>query len=483
MLRHVMGDEKFFSAVRKYLGDDSPENYRSVITSEFQQFMEDESGMDLDWFFQQWIFGEYYPTYQYEWNSTEQAGRHELGITIEQLFQSTRQLFTMPIDLYVRFTDGSDTTIVVQNNQAIQQWIFSLAKKPELVQLDPDNWILKRVIEKVVNPTFDKGILVVNGVDWNEDAYRVALETAFADSVFTGGKPYTLWDLFPNPANGYPSGVPAPIGSGPVPANILGQYCTIVWLGNAYNGDDAHWFNTSAMEYVRAGGNLLLMTRYGQQFLSTEMRQFLGITWTGGYATVRECKAELPSLVDMEFEGEQNLVNPFAMTLARPENVVLFSETRSNTTSALGVWGKPVLIGEKETGHMMFLSLRPYRLNPLQLKTNMATLLNEMPCVPVLSAGDLPAAAAALELGSVYPNPAPAGMARTATLRIRSSQETVQLRVHDVLGRVVREIYNGMLQPGDYSMPLELHGLDAGVYLLVLQSGGVSTSRSMVVGE
>ena len=484
MLRHVVGDEVFFSAVRKYLGDESKGNYRSVITSEFQQFMEDESGVDLDSFFQNWIYGEYYPTYQYVWSTEEQAGSHTLDVTIEQLYQTERQLFIMPVDLYVRFSDGSDTTIVVQNNQAVQQWSFTLGKKPELVQLDRDNWILKRVIEKIVNPTFDKGILVVNGIDWDEEVYRDDLETAFRDSVYTGGAAYTLWDLFPDPASGYPEGVPAPIGSGAVPAAILGQYCTVIWLGNAFNGDEAHWANSSMMEYINVGGNLVLMTRYGQQFLSADMRQFLGITWAGSYATVRECVAELPSLVDMEFTGEQNLVNPFNTVLTRPENVVLFTETRGTNTTGIGVWGKPVVTPEHTTGHMMFLSLRPYRINPLQLKTNMTALLKELPCVPVLSTGTTTAAIRGLALRDVYPNPAPSSIPRTASISVANNvRSPLTLRVHDVLGRVVREVFDGSMPVGEYTIPVDLSGLPAGVYLLVLQSGGASTSRSMVGGE
>jgi aminopeptidase N len=482
MLRRVLGDEVFFEATRKYLGDERPESYRSVGTAEFQHYMEAESGLDLDDFFRNWIFGEYYPTYQYEWSSNEQAGAYEVNLTIEQLYQAERQLFIMPIDMYMRYADGSDTTIVIQNNQAVQQYSMLLPKKVESVQLDPDNWILKRVIEKVSNPTFDKGLLVVNGIDWDEDAYTDDLTTAFRDSVFSGGQPYTLWDLFPNPSVGYPDGVPEPIGSGPVPANVLGQYCTIVWLGNAYNGDQMHWNNTSIMEYIRAGGNLILMSRYGQQFLSSDMRQFLGITWAGSTATIRNCSAALPSLIDMEFTGDQSLCNPFNLSLSRNENTILFTETRGTNTLGIGVWGKPLRSGEDESGHMMFVSLRPYRINPLQLKTNMAAMLDELPCIPVLSAREAPGRAEGLELGAVYPNPAPAHVARIAPFTLPPmTQGKVTLRVHDVLGRVVREIFNGSLQPGEYALPVELHGLRAGVYMLVLHSDNRSVSRSVVV--
>lgn len=481
MLRHVVGDEVFFRATRKYLGGEERETYRSVVTSEFQEFFEQESGKDLDAFFQNWIYGEYYPTYQFEWSDTPVGQTHELALTIEQLYLPQRQLFIMPIDVYVRFKDGSDTTIVVNNDQAVQQWTFVLDREVDLVRLDPDNWILKRVVEKFSNPTFDKGILVVNGVDWDEDAYRDDLTTAFADSVYSGGKPYTFWDLFPNPAAGYPAGVPEPIGSGAIPAKTLGEYCTVVWLGNAYNGDEAHWANTSMMEYIRAGGNLVLITRYGQQFIGNEMRQFLGITWNGSYATVRECRAALPSLTDMEFTGDQNLLNPFTTTLSRAENALLFTETRSTgETWGIGVWGKPMQVGEKMSGHMMFLSLRPYRINPLQLKTNMTAMLNELPCVPVVGNDATPGVPDGMQLSAVYPNPATADAQRAVRVSLRNAG-TVTLRVYDALGREVREAFNGSLAAGEYTMQLPLSGLAAGMYNVLLSDGTRTASTRVMI--
>ena len=391
----------------------------------------------------------------------------------------------MPVDINVCFSDGSDTTVVVMNDEGTQQFTFRFDREPELVQLDPDNWILKRVIEKITNPTFDKGLLVVNGIDWDVEAYTTDLKTAFADSVFSGGLPFTFWDIFPDPAVGYPSTVPAPIGSGYVPGRILGQYCTVVWLGNAYGGDENIWANTSIMEYLRAGGNVLLITRMGQNFITTDMRELLGISWTGNYVAALDCEAKLPSLLNMEFTDDQNLLNLFSTTLERPENVVLFTETQSFANErGIGVWGKPMSTENGETGHMMFIGLRPYRVNNAQLKQNLASLLALMPCVPVTSVHDAPTSPSGIALDQNYPNPVTAGSGTLLRYTLSSTpSEPLALRVYDVLGRLVREQPVAAGRAGVHSLTLQTTVLPAGVYTYALEGATTSVSRKMVVIE
>ncbi|MBN1446659.1 MAG: T9SS type A sorting domain-containing protein [Bacteroidetes bacterium] len=483
MLRHIIGDEAFFEGTRNYLGGEERGTYRSVTTAEFQQYMEDAGGMDLDFFFQQWIFGEYYPTYKLTWESSEQAGAHDVSVTIDQLYLGQRQLFTMPIDLYFRFADGSDTSITVWNDEASELYAFTFEQKPSILRLDPDGWILKKVIEKITNPTFDNGILVVNGVDWDVEAYTPHLKAAFADSVFTGGLPYTLWDIFPNPDAGYPDGVPTPIGSGPVPANVLGQYCIVVWLGNAYNGDDAIWQQTSAWEYVKAGGNLVLMTRYGREFVTEEMRQMLGINWRNPFANAENCVAQLPSLVDMSFFEVQNWIATFSPVLQRPENDLLFTETVTEAEpQGLGVWAKPITTEYGQSGHVMFLSLRPYYIQREQLKQNMDGLLRTLPCNPVTSVIDTPVLPNGLTLDQQYPNPVTRGMETTLQIAVDAGYTgAISVVVYDLLGRMVLNQQVDIVRGGSHIIQIPTGAFPAGVYSVHLKNGSASVTTRIVV--
>ena len=139
MLRHVVGDNTFFEILHAYASNDSLA-YAAATTEEFQHVCEDITGMDLEDFFQQWIYGEKYPHYELSWWST---GTEELAIQIDQV--QTTGYFHMPIDLHIT---GFliDTTIVVDNYGPSQMYQLSGFGMPiHEIQLDPENWILKEV--------------------------------------------------------------------------------------------------------------------------------------------------------------------------------------------------------------------------------------------------------------------------------------------------------------------------------------------------
>jgi aminopeptidase N len=148
MLRHVMGSEAFFSAVRTYLGDNSIENYRTVVTDEFREFMEAEYGDDLSWFFEQWIYGEYYPEYEYAWDQVNIEGDHTLSLyVIQDEGQANHQLFTMPVDIRVTLNDGQVMEEIVWNDERHELYEFTYDQEITSVELDPDQWILSHVNE------------------------------------------------------------------------------------------------------------------------------------------------------------------------------------------------------------------------------------------------------------------------------------------------------------------------------------------------
>lgn len=138
MLRHVVGDSAFFSGLQEY-GDRY--RFKSTVTEQFQIVMEEISGKDLESFFQRWIYGEYYPIYDVTYNYSNDS----LFVLIEQTQGS--EVFEMPIDIKATFTDASESTWVVQNAERSE--LFSLpildSKTIESIELDPDEWILRKI--------------------------------------------------------------------------------------------------------------------------------------------------------------------------------------------------------------------------------------------------------------------------------------------------------------------------------------------------
>lgn len=140
MLRRVVGDSAFFSGLQEY-GDRY--RFKSAVTEQFRDVMEEISGMNLDSFFQRWIYGEYYPIYEVVYSQSD----NNLLVRINQIQDSN--IFGMPIDIKATFTDGSESTWVVQNT--VRNELFTLpipdGKAIENMELDPDSWILKKISE------------------------------------------------------------------------------------------------------------------------------------------------------------------------------------------------------------------------------------------------------------------------------------------------------------------------------------------------
>jgi len=79
MLRGVLGDSTFFDAVYNYASDSSF-IYGLATTEDFQTVCENTSGQDLEYFFDQWIYDEFYPVYEYYYEQNQASGMLEIMI-------------------------------------------------------------------------------------------------------------------------------------------------------------------------------------------------------------------------------------------------------------------------------------------------------------------------------------------------------------------------------------------------------------------
>ena len=142
MLRGIVGDSTFFKILRTY-NSDPGYAYNSVTTSDFQGIAENISGLNLGYFFSEWIYGVDYPRYSLGWNCLDNgSGIYKLTIKLDQKPGTNPQYFTMPVQFKI-ITDAGDSTITVFNNKLEQEFDISVAGKPLQVILDPNNFILK----------------------------------------------------------------------------------------------------------------------------------------------------------------------------------------------------------------------------------------------------------------------------------------------------------------------------------------------------
>jgi|SRR5690554_2051686 len=142
MLRGVVGDSVFFDILKTYANHPSVA-YGVATTEDFQAIAESVYGNSLDYFFQQWIYGENYPRYTVEWSSENISGDiYNVKINIEQSVNTNPSFFTMPIKIKVNTSLG-DTIVTLFNNAQNQDFQFYVTGNPENINFDYGNWILK----------------------------------------------------------------------------------------------------------------------------------------------------------------------------------------------------------------------------------------------------------------------------------------------------------------------------------------------------
>jgi len=146
MLRFVLGDALFWKAMHHYC-----EMFRgqNVITTDLQRAIEQATGKNLDWFFDQWVYKAGHPEFEvtYAWDDAAKLAH----VTIHQKQHSgasdavagfSTPLFRMPV---VIDFDCSGTRIEFRVEVASQEqgFHFPLPMRPRMVRVDPGNWILK----------------------------------------------------------------------------------------------------------------------------------------------------------------------------------------------------------------------------------------------------------------------------------------------------------------------------------------------------
>lgn len=145
MLRGVVGDSTFYNILRTYTYHPTV-SYGVAVTEDFQAIAESVSGMDLDYFFQQWIYGENYPRYNVNWSKSQlNDSLWNLKINISQLTNTNPVFFTMPVQIKVTRIGKPDTLITIFNDQQTQEFDIAINGEISAMIFDPNNFILKNL--------------------------------------------------------------------------------------------------------------------------------------------------------------------------------------------------------------------------------------------------------------------------------------------------------------------------------------------------
>ena len=136
MLRGEIGDDKFWAAIREYY-----RRYRdsNATTADFERTVEETSGQDLRWFFQQWLYRAGSPAVEGAWHYDSAAKK------VRARFDANRIGRAVSVAAGSRHVAARRTAPKIEKLQFTQkQQHFEIAadQEPAAVELDPNVWLL-----------------------------------------------------------------------------------------------------------------------------------------------------------------------------------------------------------------------------------------------------------------------------------------------------------------------------------------------------
>lgn len=142
MLRTVVGDEEYKKVINSYLAKYS---FKHVDTHLFYLEFLEVLGVNLDWFFDQWIYKGGYP--HYEVSYTDLKDKTKLYVEQIQETTSTVSLFRMPVDIELHYADGSIAMHKIQVDSSFQEFVIpkEASKKLSYLIFDSGNKIYKKL--------------------------------------------------------------------------------------------------------------------------------------------------------------------------------------------------------------------------------------------------------------------------------------------------------------------------------------------------
>lgn len=152
MLRHLIGDEAFFGALNLYL---KKHEYTAVEVDELRMAFEDVTGLDLNWFFDQYYIGTGHPILNVKY--AHKDGITEVSIEQVQDPKAFRPVFKLPIEFAIYDENGKET--IVKDTITKRNQTFALPNsKKELIIFDPSAVILGQITEV---RTFEENVQIL----------------------------------------------------------------------------------------------------------------------------------------------------------------------------------------------------------------------------------------------------------------------------------------------------------------------------------
>ena len=144
MLRTQLGDEAFFAGLKRYLNDNE---FTAVEVDELRMAFEDVTGLDLQWFFNQWFLAAGHPELlvSHEFRADDKT----VALTVEQTQNADVQpaIFQLPVEVTIHYVDGGREEHDIFIDQRRQTFELPARQRPAAVVFDSEDVILGEIAQ------------------------------------------------------------------------------------------------------------------------------------------------------------------------------------------------------------------------------------------------------------------------------------------------------------------------------------------------
>lgn len=159
MLRKKLGDTDFFQGMQNYINH--PDHAFGYAKSEdFMEIMENSTGEDLSDFFEDWLYGQGYPSFNLEWSQTAPT---EIEFNLEQT-QSHSSVSFFEVHLPIRLLGAAGETLDLFLDQTVDNEKFTRTVnfRVDTVLIDPESDIISKnntIVLSAGEPFLNKEVL------------------------------------------------------------------------------------------------------------------------------------------------------------------------------------------------------------------------------------------------------------------------------------------------------------------------------------
>lgn len=149
MLRGVIGTDTFWSGIRDYYRQYRD---RNASTADLRRVMEDASGQELGWFFEQWLRRPASPSFAGSWSYD--AATKQVQIELNQTQAGAPYRVTVEIAIVAEPGRPATTTRVERLELTAKHHVFDIAAAtaPAALVFDPNTWLLTDTVIFIEKP-------------------------------------------------------------------------------------------------------------------------------------------------------------------------------------------------------------------------------------------------------------------------------------------------------------------------------------------